>query len=85
MSLEGFENTPDPKTRRYILMRSISDFGMGLLYVGIGTVIMFARQFNFQNEFAMSWAAKIFAGLAMIYGVWRIYRGYKKDYFKKND
>lgn len=85
MSLEEFENTPDPKTKRYMLMRSISDIGMGILYLGIGCVIMFAKQFKFQNEFVMTLPAKIFAGLAMIYGIWRIYRGYKKDYLKKNE
>ena len=82
MSLEEFENTPDPKTKRYMLMRSITDFGMGFIYLGIGAVILFAKQLNFQNEFAMSMLAKIFAVLAIIYGVWRIYRGYKRNYIR---
>jgi len=82
MSLEEFENTPDPKTRRYMMMRSITDYTMGVLYVGIGVFVMFAKQFNFQNEFATGTLAKVFAVLAIIYGVWRIYRGYKKNYFK---
>ena len=46
MSLEEFENTPDPKTKRYILMRSITDFGMGFIYVAVGVIIFFAKQFN---------------------------------------
>lgn len=83
MSLEEFENTPDRKTRRYILMRSITDFGMGFLYVAIGMVIFFARQFNFQNVFMMSIPAKFFAALAIIYGAWRIYRGIKKNYYRE--
>ena len=82
MALEEFENTPDPKTKRYIMMRRITDYGMGILYLGIGVVVMFAKQFNFNNDFAMTIPAKIFAGLAIIYGVWRIYRGYKKKYYK---
>lgn len=85
MSLEEFENRPDPKTKRYLLMRSITDFGMGFIYLGIGIVILFAKQFNFHNEFAMGFLAKAFAVLAIIYGGWRIYRGYKKNYFRKND
>ena len=32
MSLEEFENTPDKKTKRYIMMRSITDLGMGFIY-----------------------------------------------------
>jgi len=82
MSLEEFERKPDPKTQRYILMRSITDFTMGALYLGIGLVILFAKEFNFQNDFAMSVPAKVFAVLAMVYGGWRIYRGFKKNYFK---
>ncbi|MEO6949097.1 MAG: hypothetical protein ABI123_05670 [Ginsengibacter sp.] len=84
MSLEEFDNEPDGKTKRYILMRSITDFGMGILYIAIGVAILFARQFNFTNEFMMSLAAKLFAGLAIIYGVWRIYRGVKKNYLRES-
>lgn len=84
MSLEEFENTPDPKTKRYIMMRSITDFGMGLIYIGIGMVILFAKQFNFNNDFTMTIPAKIFAVLAIIYGSWRIFRGLRKNYFKQS-
>ena len=84
MSLEEFENTPDQKTKRYILMRSITDFGMGFIYLGVGLFILFARQFHFQSDFTMSIAAKLFAILAIIYGSWRIYRGLKKNYFKQS-
>ncbi len=83
MSLEEFENTPDAKTKRYVLMKSIMDFGMGFIYLGVGVVILFSRQFHFYNNFTMSIPAKIFAVLVIIYGSWRIYRGIKKDYFKE--
>ena len=83
MSLEEFENTPDPKTKRYVLMKSITDLGMGFLYIGVGVIIFFARQFHLYNNFTESVPAKIFAGLVIIYGAWRIYRGIKKDYFKE--
>ena len=81
MSLEEFENTPDPKTKRYLMMKSIMDFGMGFLYIGVGLLIFFAKQFHLYINFADSILAKIFAGLVIIYGAWRIYRGIKKDYF----
>lgn len=83
MSLEEFEHTPDRKTRRYVLMRTITDLGMGIIYVGVGVVILFARQFHFQSDFAASIPAKIFAVLAIIYGAWRISRGIRKKYFKE--
>ena len=83
MSLEEFENTPDPKTKRYVLMKSITDFGMGFIYIGVGILIFFAKQFHLYNNFTDSTAAKIFAVLVIIYGAWRIYRGVKKEYFKE--
>lgn len=82
MSLEEFENTPDPKEKRYMLMRSITDFGMGFIYVAVGIIIFFAKEFNFSTDFTSSVPAKIFAVLAFIYGSWRIYRGIKKNYFR---
>jgi len=83
MSLEEFENTPDNKTKRYIMMRSITDLGMGFIYLAVGIIILFAKQFNFQNDFTVSIPAKIFAVMVIIYGSWRIYRGIKKKYLKE--
>lgn len=83
MSLADFEEKPDRKAQRYMQMRSMTDIGMGLVYVGIGVVVLFAKQFRFENENLMGTPAKIFAVLAIVYGSWRIYRGIRKDYFKK--
>lgn len=83
MSLEEFENTPDDKTKRFVLMRSITDLGMGFIYVAVGIVILFAKQFHFQNNFTIGVPAKIFAVMVIIYGGWRIYRGIKKKYLKE--
>ena len=82
MSLEEFENTPDRKTKRYLMMRSITDFGMGFIYIAVGIVIFFSKELNFSTDFTQSVPAKIFAVLAFIYGSWRIYRGIKKNYLK---
>lgn len=83
MSLEEFENTPDAKTKRYILMKTIMDFGMGFIYLGVGILIFFSKEFHLYNNFTDGTPAKIFAVLVIIYGSWRIYRGIKKDYFKE--
>lgn len=83
MSLEEFENTPDNKTKRYILMRSITDLGMGFIYVAVGLVILFGKLFNFSTDFTVSAPAKILAVVVIIYGSWRIYRGIKKKYYKE--
>ena len=81
MSLEEFEEKPDPKTKRYVGMKSIMDIGMGIIYIGVGTFILLAKKFSFENEFVDSAIGKIFAVLVILYGIWRAYRGIKKDYF----
>lgn len=81
MSLEEFEDNPDLKTKRYIGMKSLMDIGMGIIYIIVGLFILFAKKFNFENEFVDSVIGKIFAGMVIIYGAWRIYRGIKKNYF----
>ena len=80
MSLEEFEENTDPKTKRYILMKSIMDLGMGLIYIAVGIMILFANKIGLSNQFVESTMGKVFAGLIMLYGLWRLYRGVKKDY-----
>jgi hypothetical protein len=81
MSLEEFEENESPRTRRYVGMKSIMDLGMGIIYIGVGIFILFAKKFHFTNEFVDSTIGKIFAFLVILYGLWRLYRGIKKDYF----
>ncbi|MEO6328277.1 MAG: hypothetical protein ABIO55_05070 [Ginsengibacter sp.] len=81
MRLGESEEKPDLKTRRYMGMKSIMDFGMGIIYIGVGIFILFAGKFHFYNEFTDGAIGKVFAGLVILYGAWRIYRGIKKDYF----
>ena len=83
MSLEEFEDNTDPKTKRYILMKSIMDLGMGLIYIGVGIMILFAKKIGLNNDFVESTLGKVFAGLVMLYGLWRVYRGIKKDYVRE--
>ena len=83
MSLEEFEDNIDPKTKRYILRRSIMDIGMGVIYISIAFLIFFAKEIGLRNEFAETIWGKIFAGLFIVYGVWRIYRGIKKNYLRE--
>lgn len=83
MSLEEFEDNTDPKTKRYILMKSIMDLGMGLIYISVGFMILFAKKIGLNNEFVESTLGKIFAGVVMLYGLWRVYRGIKKNYLNE--
>jgi uncharacterized membrane protein YqjE len=83
MSLEEFEENTDPKTKRYILMRSVMDLGMGLIYIAVGIMILFAKKIGLNNQFVESIMGKIFAALVMLYGLWRLYRGIKKEYLQE--
>jgi hypothetical protein len=83
MSLEEFEDNLDPKTRRQIQMKSIMDLGMGFIYILVGLLLLCAKQIHLSNGFANSTTGKLFGALIILYGLWRGYRGIKKNYLKE--
>lgn len=82
-------NTPDkhlPNRREkgMILMRSIMDYGMGLLWSSMGIFLVFIKYFHSGLEERFDDPAmKAFGITAVFYGIFRIYRGYKKNYFRE--
>jgi len=67
-----------------IRMRSIMDAGMGILWMGMGIFFIFIKQFN--TDLAARYddsVMKVFGGICIIYGIFRVYRGYKKNYLKE--
>ncbi len=71
----------DKRTKNYSTMRSLLDYTMGLLYLSGGVFLIFAENFGFEMQNFDKTFRYIFGGLCMLYGGWRIYRGFKKDYF----
>jgi hypothetical protein len=71
----------DKRTKSYGLMRSVMDYTMGVLYLSAGVFLIFAEKFGFEMDNFDKTFRYIFGGLCMLYGGWRVYRGYKKDYF----
>ena len=76
---------PDLKEKRkksYIMMRSVMDYGMGLIILGFGVFFAVADkmgiEFNIEPFFRY-----FFSAMCIIYGGWRIYRGYKKNYYSE--
>lgn len=68
------------RTKNHFTMRSVVDFTMGLLYIGVACFMIFAEKFGFEMiDFPKSFRI-IFGCICIVYGVWRIYRGYRKDY-----
>mgnify|MGYP003577190834 CR=1 FL=1 len=72
----------DKKMRAYANRRAIMDYGMGILYLAAGGFLTFANQLGYELEVLPAPFSYVFGGLLLIYGVFRIYRGYKKNYFR---
>jgi len=59
------------------------DYGMGIILVLIGSWFLVYEKMNinfFRRE--PSSIDYFIGGLFVLYGIWRIYRGYKKNYFR---
>ncbi|MBO9682382.1 MAG: hypothetical protein J7502_06910 [Flavisolibacter sp.] len=72
--LEDFEEQQRKRTAR---IRSFMDFIMGGLLVVAGTLLLIYKVGNLDDI-----NRKGLGVLFVLYGAWRIYRGYKKNYFK---
>lgn len=71
------------RDKNMVRMKSITNYVMGIFLIGAGAFFMFplksTRQYIEQYDPVM---IKIFAAVCFIYGAFRIYRGYKKNYFR---
>ena len=79
--LEEYEKK---KRKQVASMKALMDYGMGLLILLAGLFFFFRNRFklDFNERFPPDDMDKIIGVLFIIYGVWRIYRGYRKNYFK---
>lgn len=72
----------DQKGRNYILRRSILDYGRGTIILGFGLFLAIADRLGI--EFTIRPALRyILAAVFVVYGAFRIYTGYKKNYFSE--
>jgi hypothetical protein len=77
--LEEYENN---KKKQVTRMKSIKDYSMGVLISLLGVFFIFHDQFKMPiGNDESSTMEKVFGGMCILYGGWRIYRGYKKNYF----
>ncbi|MBL7730153.1 MAG: hypothetical protein JNM88_03170 [Chitinophagaceae bacterium] len=80
-----FEEYEKKKKKQIASMRSIKDYAMGLIILLLGLFFFFRSKLgdNPINEKLgePDMLEKIFGGLCLLYGSWRIYRGYQKKYF----
>jgi len=67
-----------------IRMRSIMDLGMGIMWTAMGIFVIFIKNINI--DLAARYdddTMKVFGAICIIYGIFRMYRGYKKNYLKE--
>ncbi|CAN5814049.1 hypothetical protein BH11BAC4_BH11BAC4_03270 [soil metagenome] len=85
MALEEFDKEElSEKDKGYLRMRSIMDYGMGVLWTCMGVFLLFIKQFHTGLETRYDDSTlKVFGSVCAIYGLFRIYRGYKKNYLKE--
>ena len=57
-------------------IRSIYDLTMGILWTGAGLFLLFHRRMGFEFDVDLT-LARIFGGTAIVYGLFRLYRGIK--------
>ena len=79
--MEENNHLRDRSEKSYRIFRSIYDFSMAEVILGSGILMLFAKYLkldqilNVDAEFRA-----IFGTLCMVYGTFRLYRGFKKDY-----
>lgn len=79
-----FEEYESKKRKQISFMKSLLDYGMGFMILLAGVFFFFRDMFHFSfnEKFPPNDIDKIFGVICMLYGCWRLYRGYKKNYFK---
>lgn len=84
MALEEFEKEQlSEREKGIIRMRTITNYGMGIFMILVGCFFMFPIKMTegYINQYDPL-LIKIFAAVCWLYGAFRIYRGYRKNYFR---
>lgn len=81
-----FEEYEKKRRQQVSLMRSMMDYVMGFIIVIIGLFFIFRSKLGplpiNDSLGEPDLLEKMFGGIAVLYGAWRIYRGYQKKYFR---
>ncbi|RYF86916.1 MAG: hypothetical protein EON98_02180 [Chitinophagaceae bacterium] len=78
------EDFQDKQRAQRTRARSVLDYIMGFVFSLIGLYFLFYRQLGLKMIMNRepSNMDYVLGGLFVLYGCWRIYRGYKKNYFQ---
>ncbi len=62
-------------------MRRIYDFTMAILILGMAVVMLGAKKLNIEELISVDSSFRyLFGGICLLYGGFRLYRGFKRDY-----
>lgn len=81
LMLEEYEKK---KQKQISSMRSWLDYGRGIFFAGTGILLIFFEKLKIpiDTDKISPNAIKALGLIFALYGVWRIYRAYKKNYFQ---
>jgi hypothetical protein len=79
-----FEEYEKEKKKQVSIMRALLDYGMGVIITIAGIFFFFRDKFDLplNKAYPPDNKDKILGAMFVLYGIWRTYRGYKKNYFK---
>jgi hypothetical protein len=69
-------NFEEKQQKSNINIRSIYDYTMGVLWTAVGVFFLFQKQFGYDLGIQKG-LATVFGVAALLYGLFRVYRGYK--------
>ena len=77
------EEFQEQQRRKLTRARSMMDITMGIILFSVGVFFIIYRHFDLRiMDRDPSGIDYAIGGLFVLYGIWRVYRGYKKDYFR---
>ena len=79
-----FEEYEKQKKKQVSSMRSIMDYGMGIFVLIVGIFFLIRGKLNipFNKKYPPDEMDIIIGIVCLLYGIWRLYRGAKKNYYK---
>jgi hypothetical protein len=78
--IEEYENQ---RQKQISQMRTITNYGMGIVFLCAGVFFLIYKGLDIDFGREPSGIDKVIGIMFVAYGAWRIYRGYKKNYFRK--
>lgn len=71
----------DKRRKTNSILRSVYDYVMGVLWLSLGVFFLLHKKFGIELDIDPA-LKTIFGIAAVLYGSFRLYRGYRKNYFR---